>query len=63
MVGTGAIKMPEQFENPEAAKLEEETISEASAQKKMDIIADKAAAKPAKTEQLFDKENNNLFSK
>ena len=55
--------MTKQFENPEAAKLEEETISEASAQKKMDIIADKAAAKPAKTEQLFDKENNNLFSK
>ncbi|MGA2674701.1 MAG: hypothetical protein ABSE99_15900 [Terracidiphilus sp.] len=55
--------MPEQFVNPEATKLENETVSDVSAQKKVNVVADKAAARPAKTEQRYDKENNNLFSK
>jgi len=63
MVRTGAINMPEQFVNPEATKLENETVSDVSAQKKVNVVADKAAARPAKTEQRYDKENNNLFSK
>ena len=53
--------MPKQFENPEAAKLEDETVSNQSAQTKIDIIAEKAAAKPAKTEQKFDKDHT-IFS-
>jgi len=56
-------KMTEQFANPEATKLEDETASDPSAQKKVDREADKLAGKPAKTEQKFDKENSNLFSK
>jgi hypothetical protein len=55
--------MPEEFANPEATKLEDETASDPSAQKKVDREADKLAGKPAKTEQKFDKENSNLFSK
>ena len=53
--------MPKQFENPAAAKLEDETVSDQSAQTKIDIIAEKAAAKPAKTEQKFDKDHT-IFS-
>jgi hypothetical protein len=55
--------MPKQFENAEAAKLEDETDSNLSAQKRIERVADKAAQKPAKTEQKFDKENSNPFSK
>jgi hypothetical protein len=55
--------MPEQFENPETTKLEDETVSDPSTQEKIDRVAEKAAEKPAKTEQKFDKDNNNLFSK
>jgi hypothetical protein len=55
--------MPKQFENPEATKLENETVSDASSQKRIDRVAEKAAQKPAKTEQRYDKSNNNLFSK
>ena len=43
--------MPEQFENSEATKLEDETVSEASAEKRIERIADKAAEQSAKTEQ------------
>jgi hypothetical protein len=55
--------MPEQFENAEAAKLADETASDATAEKKIDRVANKLAEKPAKTEQKFDKENSKLFSK
>ena len=55
--------MPERFENPEAKKLEDEIVSDASPQKKIDRVAEKAAEKSTKTEQKFDKDNSNLFSK
>jgi hypothetical protein len=55
--------MPEQFENPEATKPEDETVSNASAQKRIERVAEKAAKKPAKTEQRYDKDNNNLFTR
>ena len=55
--------MTKQFENPEVEKLEDQTVSTISAQKRVDRVADKAAEKPAKTEQKFDKDNTNLFSK
>lgn len=54
--------MPEQFENPEATKLEDKTISDASAEKRIDRIAEKAAEKASKTEQRYDKEHD-IFSK
>ena len=54
--------MPEQFKNSEATKLEDETISEASAEKKIERIAEKAAEKASKTENNFDKDHS-LFSK
>jgi hypothetical protein len=46
--------MPKQFENPEEAKLEEETISEASAEKRIERVAETAAVKAAKTEKSYD---------
>ena len=55
--------MPEQFENPEATKLEDETVSDATAAKTINRVAEEAATKAAKTEQKFDKDNSNLFSK
>jgi hypothetical protein len=53
--------MAKQFENPEATKLEDETATDATAQEKIERVADKAAAKPAKVEQKFDKEHT-IFS-
>jgi hypothetical protein len=53
--------MPEQFENPEATKLEDETVSDESAKEKIERVAEKAAAKPAKTEQKYDQEHT-IFS-
>jgi hypothetical protein len=55
--------MTEQFENAEATKLEDEIASDAVAEKKIDRVAEKAATKAAKTEQHYDKDNSNLFSK
>jgi hypothetical protein len=55
--------MPEQFENPQAAKLEDETVSDASTEKKIDRVAEESAEKSTKTVQRFDKENSKLFSK
>jgi hypothetical protein len=49
--------MPEQFENPNAKKLEDETISDASAGKRIDRVAEKAAEKASKTEKNYDKEH------
>jgi len=63
MVRTGAIKMTEKFENPEVEKVDDETVSNPSTQKKIDLVADKAAEKPARAVQKFDKDNSNLFSK
>jgi hypothetical protein len=63
IVTEGELKMPKQFENSEATKVEDATIHDASAQTKIGRVADALAAKPAQTEQKFDKENSKLFSK
>ena len=49
--------MPKQFENPEAAKLEDETVSEATAEKRIDRVAEKAAEKSSHTVQNYDKDH------
>jgi hypothetical protein len=54
--------MPKQFENPQAAKVEDETVSDASAEKKIERVAEKAAVKATKTEQQYDK-SHTIFSK
>jgi hypothetical protein len=54
--------MPEQFENQEATKLEDKTVSDASAQERINRVAEKAAEKASKTEQRYDKDHN-IFSK
>jgi len=54
--------MTEQIQNPKAAKPEDTTTSNSSVEKKIEQIADKAAEKPAKTEQKYDKDHN-IFSK
>ena len=54
--------MPEQFENSEATKLEDETVSDATAEKRIERVADKAAEKSTKTEQRYDRDHN-IFSK
>jgi hypothetical protein len=53
--------MSEQFENPEAEKLEEK-VPPTDAEKKIELIADKAAGRAAKTEQRSDA-NNPIFTK
>jgi hypothetical protein len=55
--------MPEQFENPKAVKLEDETVSDASSQTRVDREAEKLARMSATTEKKFDNENSKLFSK
>jgi hypothetical protein len=57
----GVKTMTKQFENPEAEKLEDETVADPTAEETIERIADKAAAKPGKTEQKFDKEHT-IFS-
>jgi hypothetical protein len=54
--------MPEQFENSEATKLEDKTVSEASAEKRVEQLAKKAAEKASKTEHNYDKAHS-LFTK
>jgi hypothetical protein len=54
--------MPEQFENSEAKKQEDKTISDATAEKRVERVADKAAEKSTKTEQRYDADHN-IFSK
>jgi hypothetical protein len=54
--------MPGQFESPEATKLEDETISDAPAEKRIERVADKAAEKSTKNEQRHDRDHN-IFSK
>jgi hypothetical protein len=48
--------MTDRFENPAETKVEDETVSDASAQKRIDQVADKAAAKPANTVKKFEKD-------
>ena len=54
--------MPKQSENPEARKLEDKTVSDAAAGKRIDRVAEKAAEKAAKTEQSYDQDHS-IFSK
>jgi len=49
--------MPEQFENQEATKLEDETASDATAEKRIERVAEKAAARAANTEKKYDGEH------
>jgi hypothetical protein len=49
--------MPEQFENPEVTKIEDETVSDATAQKHIERVAEKAAEKASHAEQLYDQEH------
>lgn len=58
MVITGEIIVPEQFENQEAAKLKDETVSDTTAEERIDRVAEKAAEKSTKTEQRYDKDHN-----
>jgi hypothetical protein len=49
--------MPEQFENPEATELEDETVMDETAEKRIDRVAERAAEKASKTENEYDKEH------
>jgi hypothetical protein len=53
--------MAKQFENPEVTKIEGETISGATAQKRIEHVAEKAAEKASHAEQSYDQESNDLF--
>jgi len=53
--------MPEQFENPEATKVEDETVSEASAEKRIEHVAEKAAKRASDSEKKYDGEHT-IFS-
>jgi hypothetical protein len=52
------LTMPETFGNPEETKVEDETASNSSAKTRIEKVADKAAAKPGKTEKKYDKDKN-----
>ena len=54
--------MARQFENPEEAKLEDETVSDATAQQRIERLAEKAAEKSSKDEQRYD-EGQRIISK
>lgn len=54
--------MPDQFENSEATKLEDETVSEATAENRIERVAEKAAEKSTKTEHRYDRDHS-IFSK
>jgi hypothetical protein len=62
MVITGENPMPEQIKNSEATKLEDQAISDVSAEKKIERVAENAAEKASKTENDYDKDHS-LFSK
>jgi hypothetical protein len=49
--------MSKQFENPKAAKLEDDIVADPTKQEKIDRVADKAAAKPAKVQQKYDSDH------
>ncbi|MGA2848424.1 MAG: hypothetical protein ABSE46_05475 [Terracidiphilus sp.] len=48
--------MPEPFENPEVTKVEDETVSDATTQKRIERVAEKAAGKASHTEQVYEKD-------
>jgi len=49
--------MPEQFENPEVTKIEDETVSDATAKKRVERVAEKAAEKSSRTERDYDQDH------
>jgi hypothetical protein len=53
--------MAKQFENPEVTNLENETVSDKTAQKRIERVAEKAAEKASHTEQSYDQESTDLF--
>jgi hypothetical protein len=57
---TGGITMARQFENPEETKLEDETVSDTTAQQRIERVAEKAAKKSSKDEQHYDKDHDNI---
>jgi hypothetical protein len=54
--------MPEHFENQEAPKLLDETVSEVAAEKRIERVAEKEAEKSTRTMQHYDEEHP-IFSK
>jgi hypothetical protein len=52
--------MAEQFENPEVTKLENETVLDATTQKRVERVAERAAEKASHTEQSYDQEHEIL---
>jgi hypothetical protein len=54
--------MSQQFETPEESKVENETVSDASAEKRIDLVAEKAAEKASNREKNYDQEHG-IFSK
>jgi hypothetical protein len=63
IVGIRRSTMPTQFENPQEVKVKTETVPGTSTEKKVELVAEKAAEKSAKIEQKFDKENSSLFTR
>jgi chromatin segregation and condensation protein Rec8/ScpA/Scc1 (kleisin family) len=57
-VKPGEPIMPEQFEDPEATKVDDETISDPTAQERIDRVAERLAKKPALTEQKYDQDHS-----
>jgi hypothetical protein len=49
--------MAKQFENPEVTKLENETVSNATPQKHIERVAEKAAEKASHAEQSYDQDH------
>jgi hypothetical protein len=54
--------MPEQFENKEVTKLDDEAATDATAEERIDRVAEKAAEKSTKSEQRYDSDHG-AFSK
>lgn len=48
--------MSEPFENPKVTELENETVSDASAQKRIERVAEKAAEKASQTVKEYEKD-------
>ena len=53
--------MAEQFVNPEVTKVENETVSDATAKKRVERVAEKAAKSASHTEQSYEQESTDLF--
>ncbi|MGO9775040.1 MAG: hypothetical protein ACLPM3_00445 [Terracidiphilus sp.] len=54
--------MAEQFENPEVTRIDDETVSDACSQKRIERVAEKAAEKASHAEQNYDQDHE-IFSK